>query len=271
MSTLSQLIGQIESGNNPNAPLTDYEGNVSVNAQYQQSSGWQAIFGSGASGIDNEASQFLAANPNATLGDFYSAYNHGLGSGGTAFSTVLPYSQYSSLFPTQANNFSNNATAAGYSPNTPLSSLVGGSNTATSSNDPLGSSLTIDPNGASEFGNATPALGNDQGTPSLGGGASTSALPTGSAGSPLPGQQNTGEASIAGQAVQSGLGTAGKAVQTGAQNAAAAVAGTLASTINSIEQYTSSAFVIAALVVVGVIFVAYGLGLFKARDVIPAL
>ncbi len=60
-------------------------------------------------------------------------------------------------------------------------------------------------------------------------------------------------------------------MQTGAQNAAAAVAGTLASTINSIEQYTSSAFVIAALVVVGVIFVAYGLGLFKARDVIPAL
>jgi hypothetical protein len=119
MSSLSQLVGQIESGNNPNASLTDYAGNVSVNAQFQQSAPYIAQYGgvAGEPAIANQAAGLLARNPNATLGDFYSAYNHG---------SVLPFATYSARFPMQANNFLTNAHAAGYNQNTPLSSLVGG-------------------------------------------------------------------------------------------------------------------------------------------------
>jgi Phage tail lysozyme len=66
----------------------------------------------------------------------------------------------------------------------------------------------------------------------------------------------------AGSNVQSGLGN----VSTGVTGAANAVAGTAASTINSLESYTSNAFVVVALAVMGIIFIAFGLGLFGKRS-----
>lgn len=66
----------------------------------------------------------------------------------------------------------------------------------------------------------------------------------------------------AGTAAKSGLTTAGSDVQ----SAAGGIVGTLASTINSAETYTSRAFVMIALVVMGAIFVAFGLGLFGKRQ-----
>ena len=198
-----------------------------------------------------------------------------------------------------------------YSGNTTLGQLLnqyGESPTATTPADgsspgssPLGTSVTIDPNGASEFGGSDvvsgeydtasglpydtgtaytgdtsnligdlggiggSGTGNDQGTPNLGGGITSPQLPTGQQGQVLPGQQNTGEASIAGQAVQKGLGQAG----TDVQQAAGGIAGTLTSAILSLETYTSEVFVVVAIVVVGVILIAYGLGLFKHGIPVP--
>jgi Cell Wall Hydrolase len=67
----------------------------------------------------------------------------------------------------------------------------------------------------------------------------------------------------AGKAVQQGAGTIGSSVT----GAASSAEGTLASAISSLENYTSSAFVVVALVVMGVVFVAFGLGLFGKRAV----
>lgn len=149
---------------------------------------------------------------------------------------------------------------------------LGTSSTATA-NDPLGSSLTIDPNGASEFNSAaaTGALGNDQGTPNLGGGVSNTS------GQAIPASSTQNLGAGGGQPVNitdlPGLDTtvkgAGSAIQSGAQNAATGLTGTLASAVNSLEDYTNSAFVIFALVVVGAILLAYGLGLFKHGLAIP--
>jgi len=65
----------------------------------------------------------------------------------------------------------------------------------------------------------------------------------------------------AGTAAKAGLTTAGGDVQT----AAGGLAGTGASIINSAETYTSRAFVMIALVVMGAIFVAFGLSIFGKR------
>ena len=113
---LAQIIGQAESGNNPNASLVDYAGNRSVNAQYQQSQAYVSQYGSGEQGITNQAQQLLAGNPNATLGTFYSLYNHG---------QALPWDQYSQMFPEQAANFSRALSMYGASPSSPLSSYLG--------------------------------------------------------------------------------------------------------------------------------------------------
>ena len=255
----------------------------------------------------------LAANPNATLNDFYGEYFGGTGTPG-----ALGASGYS-LWPggsAAQNNWANVLNSNGLSPNTPLASVIGlntgqtpssttssiagdggiGSDavagglfgTNTNTIGPTGSGVTtlIGP-GSEDVGNTfddTPNLtdsdfagltdadimgtGSSAGTALGQGGIGSDAVAGGTAGTtgtPLPGQQNTGEASIAGGAVQKGLGTAG----TDVENAAGGIAGTLASTINSIEQYTSSAFVIAALVVLGAIMLAYGLGLFKHGVSIP--
>jgi hypothetical protein len=282
VSNLSQLIGQIESGNNPNAPLTDYAGNVSANAQFQQSQAYINQYGAGAAGIDNQAQQLLNNNSSATLGDFYSAYNHG---------SVLPWASYSARFPLQANNFLTNAQAAGYDQNTPLSQLVGGGAAGGSTASGTGDYVSINPDngnfdditgipvagvnapGASTFPN-DPATAVSSGDLSslMGGASSSSTLPS----DPATAVSSGDLSSLMGggglpvnltdetQLPQDVKG-AGSAIQTGAQNAATGIAGTLASLINSIEQYTTSAFVMFALVVLGVIFISYGLRLFGNR------
>jgi hypothetical protein len=62
----------------------------------------------------------------------------------------------------------------------------------------------------------------------------------------------------AGKAAQSGAGTVGGDITSGVGS----LTGTAASAISSLETYTSSAFVVIALVVLGAIFIAFVLGLF---------
>lgn len=173
-SALGQLIGGIESGNNPNASLTDYAGNVSVNAQYQQSAAYVARYGAGEDGVLNQANQLLASNPNATLGDFYTEYNHG---------SVLPWDTYSSRFPQQANNFLINAQSNGYDQNTPLSNVVGTSGTGQAGVTGAGSGTAFDSLNPEISADAS-ATGNNQGTPDLGGGVAQAA--------PVSGNDTTG-------------------------------------------------------------------------------
>jgi hypothetical protein len=62
----------------------------------------------------------------------------------------------------------------------------------------------------------------------------------------------------AGKSVQSGVGTVGGDITSGVGG----LTGTAASAISSLETYTYSAFVGIALVVMGIIFIAFGLGVF---------
>jgi hypothetical protein len=197
---------------------------------------------------------------------------------------------------TYNNQGSSALTASGQNIANSMGLSSGGS--AASGNDPLGSSLTIDPNGASEFnndgigttfddtptltnadfsgltdadimGNTTSALGNDQGTPNLGGGVSNTTTAGAqfdtAGGQPVTVTNTSATGQIAGQAVQTGLGTAG----TDVENAAGGITGTLTSAFLSLETYTSELFVVVAIVAVGVILIAYGLGLFKHNIAIP--
>jgi hypothetical protein len=65
----------------------------------------------------------------------------------------------------------------------------------------------------------------------------------------------------AGTEVQAGATAAGSDIE----KAAGGIAGTAASIFNSLETYTSSAFVVIALSVFGLIFVAFGLSMFGKR------
>lgn len=114
-SKLVWLIGEVESNNNPVASLVDYKGNISENAQYQQSCAYILEWGDGAVGIENQANEILRTHSNATIGDFYSAYNHG---------SILPWSVYSARFPLQAHNFLAKAKAMGYDQTAPLKTLL---------------------------------------------------------------------------------------------------------------------------------------------------
>jgi Cell Wall Hydrolase len=67
----------------------------------------------------------------------------------------------------------------------------------------------------------------------------------------------------AGTAVQQGATTAGGDILTGTGN----IASTAASAINSLESYTSTTFVAVAIAIMGIIFVAFGLGLFGKKQV----
>lgn len=69
----------------------------------------------------------------------------------------------------------------------------------------------------------------------------------------------------AGSAVQKGATQAGSDVQT----AAGGVVGTLASAFNNAQTYASGALVIIALILMGLVFVAFGLGMFK-HNMLPA-
>lgn len=114
-------------------------------------------------------------------------------------------------------------------------------------------------------------------TPMVGGGAGMSGVPGTGVGQDGTTFQSGGGApetvtnisqagGDAGKSIQSGLGTAG----TDVENAAGGIAGTLASIGNAVQSYTTSAFVMLALVVLGIIFVAFGLGMFgKRANILP--
>jgi Cell Wall Hydrolase len=76
----------------------------------------------------------------------------------------------------------------------------------------------------------------------------------------------------------SSITSAGKAAQTGAtqagsdvQTAAGGIAGTVASIFNNAQSYASGAIIIVALVAIGLIFVAFGLGMFKHDSLTPQI
>jgi hypothetical protein len=67
----------------------------------------------------------------------------------------------------------------------------------------------------------------------------------------------------AGNSVKTGATTVGSDVTSGVSN----LANTAASAINSLETYTSTTFVAVAIAIMGIIFVAFGLGLFGKKQV----
>lgn len=117
-SALSQVVGSLESSNGANNASQPA---AMANPTYGQYTGFVSQYGSGAAGVDNYASQVLANNPNATLGDFYASYV--TNTGNPANTTSLAQLQVEN--PDAYNNLINNA---GFNPSTPLSSLVETSN-----------------------------------------------------------------------------------------------------------------------------------------------
>jgi hypothetical protein len=119
-STLSSIINQIESGGSTYQGPGQTGSEVFANFAFGQHPGFVTQYGSGATGVENYASQVLTYNPNATLGDFYSGYN--LATGNPA---VLPgVGALQTQNPAAYNNLVQNG---GYPINTPLASLLGGS------------------------------------------------------------------------------------------------------------------------------------------------
>lgn len=146
MSALSDIVANIESSGGANVASQPAS---MVNPTYGQYGQFVTQYGSGAAGVDNYASQVLAANPNATLGDFYSGY--ALNTGNPANTPGLGTLQ--SQYPSYYNNLVNNA---GVDVNTPLSQLVGPSSASldaingvpldSSSSLAAGPSSYVDPN-----------------------------------------------------------------------------------------------------------------------------
>ena len=129
MSALTDLVAKLESSSSPN------EGAVGgyVNYRYQQFPGFASQYGSGAAGVENYASQVLAANPNATFGDFYSGYVLNTGNpanlpGMAALADPSAYG-YSSAVVSGARGAYSNLLSTGQA-DTPLSSLLGGGSDA---------------------------------------------------------------------------------------------------------------------------------------------
>lgn len=118
MSRLSDIIAQLESGGgtqNASQPPS------MVNPTYGQYSGFANQYGSGAAGVDNYANQFLAANPNATLGDYYANY---VGSTGNPSNPQYSLSNWPSI-PGSQGSYYNLVNNAGVPATTPLASLLG--------------------------------------------------------------------------------------------------------------------------------------------------
>jgi hypothetical protein len=68
---LTDIIAQLESGGGRYA---GQQPETMADKTYGQYPGFAKQYGSGAAGVENYARQFLAANPKATLGDFYANY-----------------------------------------------------------------------------------------------------------------------------------------------------------------------------------------------------
>ena len=114
------------------------------------------------------------------------------------------------------------------------------------SNGPITSSLPNDP--ASAVGNVNAGSL----AQSLGGGGGAPVNIT-----DLPGLDTS--VTGAGSAIQKGAGTIG----TDVQQSAGGIVGTAASIFNNAQTYFSGAVVVVALVILGLVFVAFGLGMFK--------
>jgi Phage tail lysozyme len=145
--------------------------------------------------------------------------------------------------------------------------------------DPLGSSVSISQDatgsaGTADFGDLPDNIFDGSTAP-------VTSVASGTAGTAATGVAGAGGAPIdvtdlpgldtsitgAGKAVQTGAGTIGSDVT----SAAGGITGTIASTINSLETYTSSTFVAVALAILGIVFVAFGLGFFKPKQVLSVL
>lgn len=150
-SALSSIIAQIESSNGANNASQPAS---MANPTYGQYPSFVAQYGSGAAGVDNYASQMLAANPNATLADFYAGYAISTGNPANPPSVEQLQTQY----PDYYNNLANNS---GVALDTPLSTLVNSpmSNGTVDASSGLnaGPNATVDPtNPASAFGVMSP-------------------------------------------------------------------------------------------------------------------
>lgn len=117
-SAISDFTAQLESGGGLYAgdqPAT------MVDKTYGQYRLFQKQYGAGAAGVDNYVAQILKANPNATLGDYYSGYVLGTGD-----PSKLPgMDALKDQNPKAYNNLQKQMAAHGYNANTPLSSLTG--------------------------------------------------------------------------------------------------------------------------------------------------
>jgi hypothetical protein len=144
--------------------------------------------------------------------------------------------------------------------------------------DPLGSGVSINQEatgsaGTADFGDISDSAFDGADDPIATASTSATGAASGVAGAggtpvnitDLPGADTaiTG----AGKAVQAGAGTIGSDVT----SAAGGITGTAASAINSLEMYTSSTFVVVAIAIMGIVFVAFGLGFFKPKQVLSVL
>lgn len=147
----------------------------------------------------------------------------------------------------------------GYNATTPgASGLGGGSGLFDNSPSPSGDSVTYANPGSSDIGDFYPDASTAAGSTA---GGAVSAV-AGAGGAPvnitdLPGLDQS--VSGAGKAVQTGAGTIG----TDVQQSAGGIAGTAASIFNNAQTYFSGAVAVIALVILGLVFVAFGLGMFK--------
>ena len=111
--TLSQIVGQLESGfGNPSQVAQNQKLGL-ADPVYGQYSAFQHDYGSGVDGINALASSALAHNPNMTVADFYAMYALGHP---TNFATLT------ATHPDYAHNFNANAGVPG---TTPLAAVAG--------------------------------------------------------------------------------------------------------------------------------------------------
>jgi hypothetical protein len=76
---LSDMVQEMESARGALAYKQKQSMREKGDPTYGQFSGFQQQYGRGAVGVDNYARQVLAANPDATIGQFYSTYVIGTG------------------------------------------------------------------------------------------------------------------------------------------------------------------------------------------------
>ena len=124
-----------------------------TNPLYGQYRGFMSQYGDGEAGIQNYAQQVVAANPNATLGDFYGGYFGGTGNPGKASTSLFGNWAQG---PAAQSNWNGVLAANAYSANQPLSGFVG---------QPIGSQIASGPadtsSGISAGSTGSPSYGFD--------------------------------------------------------------------------------------------------------------